>query len=71
MIAISWLLSILWSIPQLWVWRTLNVYPNHRGGWIQCSDIWSIERFEALHHSTQQIHSEYTQNIYNISHLVS
>ncbi|VDK49798.1 unnamed protein product [Anisakis simplex] len=70
MIVISWLLSLLWSVPQLWVWRTLNVYPNYPGGWVQCSDIWSIERFQALHHPLQYMHSELTQNIYNISHLV-
>ncbi|VDM44018.1 unnamed protein product [Toxocara canis] len=71
MIAISWLLSILWSVPQLWVWRTLNVYPDYPGGWVQCSDIWSIERFEAQHQESQQMHSELTQNVYNVSHLVS
>ncbi|VDN21689.1 unnamed protein product [Gongylonema pulchrum] len=34
MITISWLLAIMWSVPQLWVWKTLDVYPDYPGGWV-------------------------------------
>uniref|UniRef100_A0A0N5ABQ6 G_PROTEIN_RECEP_F1_2 domain-containing protein n=1 Tax=Syphacia muris TaxID=451379 RepID=A0A0N5ABQ6_9BILA len=61
----SWILAVVWSLPQLLVWKTINVYPDYPGGWIQCSDIWSIERYK---NSVQ--HGETTQKLYNISHLV-
>ncbi|VDN06326.1 unnamed protein product [Thelazia callipaeda] len=70
MITISWLLAIIWSIPQLWVWKTLNVYPDYPGGWVQCSDIWSIEKFEAMRNGKVFDNSkELAKNLYDISHL--
>ncbi len=45
MITLAWLFAIVWSLPQLYVWRTKDVFPDWPGGWIQCSDIWSIQRY--------------------------
>lgn len=67
---VSWILALLWSIPQLYVWETVNVYPEWPGGWIQCSDIWSIEKFKSLQTSDNYYTKIITQDMYNISHLV-
>lgn len=71
MIAISWLLAIVWSVPQLWVWKTLDVYPDYPGGWVQCSDIWSITKFEAVRDAKEtDDDGELAKNAYDITHLV-
>uniref|UniRef100_A0A1I7YQ31 G_PROTEIN_RECEP_F1_2 domain-containing protein n=1 Tax=Steinernema glaseri TaxID=37863 RepID=A0A1I7YQ31_9BILA len=69
----AWLLAAMWSVPQLYVWNTIDVYPSYPGGWVQCTDMWTIDRFlygpEVTKHR-QQLLSETAQNIYNISHLI-
>ncbi|MFH4982382.1 hypothetical protein AB6A40_009091 [Gnathostoma spinigerum] len=72
MIVLSWLLAFIWSLPQLYVWRTIDVFPQHPGGWVQCSDIWSILRFEGWNVSENDIFlGDMARNAYDLSHLVS
>ncbi len=45
--AVSWLLALVWSIPQLAIFRTVDISqpdcPSHQGRtFFQCSDIWQI-----------------------------
>ncbi|KAK0405425.1 hypothetical protein QR680_017985 [Steinernema hermaphroditum] len=72
-ISIAWALAAMWSLPQLYVWNTIDVYPNYPGGWVQCTDMWTIDRFlhgiDVAKHRKNLL-SETTQNVYNISHLV-
>ncbi|CAK5087024.1 unnamed protein product [Meloidogyne enterolobii] len=47
MLIFAWLFSILFSLPQLFVWTTYNPFRNSQSqGWVQCTDIWSIDRYE-------------------------
>jgi len=40
LVVLAWLLSTVWSIPQLFVWTTYNVLKSYPGGWVKCTDIW-------------------------------
>jgi hypothetical protein len=74
LITMAWLLAIIWSIPQLFVWRTYNVFAEHPSGWIQCTEIWSIYNHEKPQNQIDEDpfpYNESTQLLYNISHLVS
>ncbi|KAI1707956.1 7 transmembrane receptor (rhodopsin family) domain-containing protein [Ditylenchus destructor] len=70
----AWMLAFIWSLPQLYFWKTYNVFPNYPGGWIQCTDIWSIERYERFLHSNRSMTqsvllSDFIQNLYDLTHL--
>ncbi|CAD5234185.1 unnamed protein product [Bursaphelenchus xylophilus] len=78
----GWMFAIAWSLPQLYVWRTVNAFKEHPGGWIQCSDIWAINDFEMDPESHQNTTLKYedslkalilreeSKDFYNLSHLV-
>lgn len=65
----AWILAILWSLPQLYVWRTINVSEE----WVQCSDIWLIYAHEKPQNSTLEDpfpYNNFTQQFYNVTHLI-
>ncbi|KAK0405427.1 hypothetical protein QR680_017986 [Steinernema hermaphroditum] len=41
MISVAWILAAICSLPQLYVWQTVNPEPH----WIQCSTVWEIAAF--------------------------
>uniref|UniRef100_A0A1I7W6U1 G_PROTEIN_RECEP_F1_2 domain-containing protein n=1 Tax=Heterorhabditis bacteriophora TaxID=37862 RepID=A0A1I7W6U1_HETBA len=69
-IALSWCMAFVCSLPQLVVFETYEVFP----GWDQCTDIWQLYRFFNVSSIASSLRpiilSEYTENAYNISHLV-
>lgn len=72
MLFFAWLMACVWSLPQLYVWDTLNVFPDWPGGWTQCSDMWSIGRFYASGNNQTDVDlDEIGQNLYDITHLVA
>uniref|UniRef100_A0A914GTI1 G-protein coupled receptors family 1 profile domain-containing protein n=1 Tax=Globodera rostochiensis TaxID=31243 RepID=A0A914GTI1_GLORO len=47
MLTLAWSFSLLFSLPQLFVWTTYNPFKDTISrGWVQCTDIWSINRYE-------------------------
>uniref|UniRef100_A0A183CJC7 G_PROTEIN_RECEP_F1_2 domain-containing protein n=2 Tax=Globodera pallida TaxID=36090 RepID=A0A183CJC7_GLOPA len=47
MLTLAWSFSLLFSLPQLFVWTTYNPFKDAISrGWVQCTDIWSINRYE-------------------------
>ncbi|KAL3073104.1 hypothetical protein niasHT_035380 [Heterodera trifolii] len=47
MLTLAWTFSLLFSLPQLFVWTTYNPFKDTTSrGWVQCTDIWSIDRYE-------------------------
>lgn len=65
----GWLAAVLLSLPQLYVWRTVNAFVDHPGGWVQCADIWAIHGLRA-DGPDSFILRERTKDFYNLSHLV-
>ncbi|CAJ0575592.1 unnamed protein product, partial [Mesorhabditis spiculigera] len=67
----AWVLSIIWAIPQMFFWTTVEAYTD----WYQCTTIWTIK--QAMIDSKQATEADYgvlygneAQVIYNIYHLV-
>lgn len=52
MLLVAWGLSIVWSLPQLYIWTAVDVFPEVPGGWYQCTDMWSISKKFDLNAST-------------------
>lgn len=61
MLSLSWLLALLASIPQFFVWTTDTPFP----GWTQCATVWEFEEFfGGINRPTQ------LESIYASAHLV-
>ncbi|CAD5229618.1 unnamed protein product [Bursaphelenchus okinawaensis] len=76
LICCGWMFAVIWSLPQLYVWRTVNAFKEHPGGWIQCTDIWAINDFhlDTEEHRNDSLRAlilrEESKDFYNLSHLV-
>ena len=66
----SWLAAFVCSLPQYFLFQTVEVNPN----FIQCSDVWQIRRHIKKENEyfpeESFVLTETFENIYNIVHLV-
>lgn len=66
----SWLAALVCSLPQFFLFQTIEVYPN----FVQCSDIWQIRRHSqddiAFFGKDSFVLTQTFENSYNIAHLL-
>lgn len=62
MLVIAWILALLCSTPQLYVWTVFELAPD----WHQCTDVWKV--WDTLNITTPK--SVTVKNVYRVVHLI-